>query len=404
MAMTPNKSTCLSSIQNINISKTKVLRRRIKSEVRTYLDRCSTGIPERTADSILPGNIGALQYQLRKYLEVWGNTQVVVEDSEKKDCVDEIDILKTHNYQTTFDGEIKAMAEDFNNKDVESENEDVEVVIAQTSVMTTIISDFTGDNQNLESNHTTQKVQIENCPSHLDFLVFACFVNGGAVSQELILSLEIDKWEQLIYYSFDPGIDKKSDSVEFGTSCVRNLTINVVAAALYDPGGSDVAFASDTGDDVVMARWLQSASLQYFAYPLASTCIDQCLLTNLLMQCYEVHSAKKKQRLLKLLRNLNFSGESGSDLYIHTTQTSGELSTSDVFCSPKFKEDFWYSVTSNTPKSVLMSLLIIVMKNVIWGFCWRLNGFKGKIWSLLVRALVVIVNKMNLLKGKIWSV
>ncbi|KAM7274336.1 hypothetical protein ACFE04_029000 [Oxalis oulophora] len=72
--------------------------------------------------------ITKIRQELRKYLEVWGNNRVVVQDSEKKkDCVDETDILKTHNYQTTFDGEIKAMAEDFNNKDVDSESEDLEV-------------------------------------------------------------------------------------------------------------------------------------------------------------------------------------------------------------------------------------------------------------------------------------
>ncbi|KAM7268125.1 hypothetical protein ACFE04_010291 [Oxalis oulophora] len=73
--------------------------------------------------------ITKIRQELRKYLEEWGNTQVVVEDSEKKDCVDEIDILKTHNYQRTFDGEIKAMAEDFDNKDVDSEIEDAEVFV-----------------------------------------------------------------------------------------------------------------------------------------------------------------------------------------------------------------------------------------------------------------------------------
>ncbi|KAM7270166.1 hypothetical protein ACFE04_029380 [Oxalis oulophora] len=262
---------------------------------------------------VIRDEIRLLRQEITKYLEVWGNSQVVVKDFERKDCRDEIDILKTHNYQRTFDGEIKDMAEDFDNKDVDSETEDAEVVIAQSSVKTTIISDFTsdftGDNQKQENKHATQKVHIGNCPFHFDCLVFAnsCFVNGGVVWKDLISSLERDKLQQGVYYPFDPGNYKKSDSVELGICCVtttnvRNLAINVVvAAALYDPGGSGVASASDVGDDVVMARWLQSASLQDFSYPLASTCIDQRLLPNLLMLCYEVHSAKKKQRLLNLI-------------------------------------------------------------------------------------------------------
>ncbi|XP_058107607.1 kinesin-like protein KIN-13A [Magnolia sinica] len=78
-----------------------------------------------------------------------------------------------------------------------------------------------------------------------------------------------------------------------------------VAASLYDAGPA----SSDTGD-AVMARWLQSAGLQHLASPLASTGIDHRLLPNLLMQGYGAQSAEEKQKLFKLLRNLNFNGES----------------------------------------------------------------------------------------------
>ncbi|KAM7259302.1 hypothetical protein ACFE04_015043 [Oxalis oulophora] len=111
------------------------------------------------------------------------------------------------------------------------------------------------------------------------------------------------------------------------------------AAALYDPGGAASA-ATDAGGDAVMARWLQSAGLQHLASPLASTGIDQRLLPNLLMQGYGAQSAEEKQRLFKLMRNLNFNGESGSEPYTPTAQTSGGLSASDGFYSPEFRGDF----------------------------------------------------------------
>ncbi|KAL5140980.1 Kinesin-like protein KIN-13A [Glycine soja] len=104
------------------------------------------------------------------------------------------------------------------------------------------------------------------------------------------------------------------------------------AAALLDHGG-------DAGD-AVMARWLQSAGLQHLASPLASTAIDHRLLPNLLMQGYGAQSAEEKQRLLKLMRNLNFNGESGSEPYTPTAQSLGGVAGSDGFYSPEFRGDF----------------------------------------------------------------
>ncbi|XP_020583465.1 kinesin-like protein KIN-13A [Phalaenopsis equestris] len=104
------------------------------------------------------------------------------------------------------------------------------------------------------------------------------------------------------------------------------------APTLYDhhhgvvPGG-------DAGD-AIMARWLQSAGLQHLASPLASA--DQRLLPNLLMQGYGPQSAEEKQRLLKLLRNLNFGGDSGSEFYTPTTSTVA----ADGFYSPELRGEF----------------------------------------------------------------
>ncbi|KAG8636566.1 hypothetical protein MANES_15G011900v8 [Manihot esculenta] len=115
------------------------------------------------------------------------------------------------------------------------------------------------------------------------------------------------------------------------------------ATALYDNAGGgplhNAGPASDAGD-AVMARWLQSAGLQHLASPLASTGIDQRLLPNLLMQGYGAQSAEEKQRLFKLMRNLNFNGESGSEPYTPAAQTSAGMPVSDGFYSPDFRGDF----------------------------------------------------------------
>ncbi|KAK4372590.1 hypothetical protein RND71_007974 [Anisodus tanguticus] len=88
---------------------------------------------------------------------------------------------------------------------------------------------------------------------------------------------------------------------------------NPAATAVYDHPGN----AGPSGDagDAVMARWLQSAGLQHLASPLAATGVDHRLLPNLLMQGYGAQSMEEKQRLLKLMRNLNFNGETASEPY-----------------------------------------------------------------------------------------
>ncbi|CAN4094933.1 unnamed protein product [Withania somnifera] len=109
---------------------------------------------------------------------------------------------------------------------------------------------------------------------------------------------------------------------------------NVAATALYDHPGN-AGPAGDAGD-AVMARWLQSAGLQH----LASTGMDHHLLPNLLMHGYGAKSMEEKQRLFKLMRNLNLNGESASDPYIPTAQSPGGLGSSDDFYSPEFRGDF----------------------------------------------------------------
>ncbi|KAL5983757.1 Kinesin-like protein KIN-13A [Asimina triloba] len=107
------------------------------------------------------------------------------------------------------------------------------------------------------------------------------------------------------------------------------------AAALYDAGPT----SSDAGD-AVMARWLQSAGLQHLASPLASSGIDHRLLPNLLMQGSGAQSAEEKQKLFKLLRNLNFNGESASEPYTPTAQSSSATGVVDGFYSPELRGEF----------------------------------------------------------------
>ncbi|CAH2049718.1 unnamed protein product [Thlaspi arvense] len=118
---------------------------------------------------------------------------------------------------------------------------------------------------------------------------------------------------------------------------------NAAATALYEhPGGGSLhnaGIGTDAGD-AVMARWLQSAGLQHLASPLASSGIDQRLLPNLLMQGYGAQSAEEKQRLFKLMRNLNFNGESGSEPFTPTVQSSAGMGAPEGFYSPEFRGDF----------------------------------------------------------------
>ncbi|CAA0834190.1 Kinesin-13A [Striga hermonthica] len=110
------------------------------------------------------------------------------------------------------------------------------------------------------------------------------------------------------------------------------------ATALYENGGPAVS-GGDAGD-AVMARWLQSAGLQHLATPMASNAVDHRMLPNLLMQGYGPQSAEEKQRLFKLMRNLNFNGETGSEPYTPSAQSSGAFASSEGFYSPEFRGDF----------------------------------------------------------------
>ncbi|KAL2506882.1 Kinesin-13A [Abeliophyllum distichum] len=109
------------------------------------------------------------------------------------------------------------------------------------------------------------------------------------------------------------------------------------ATSLYENAGPGVS-GGDAGD-AVMARWLQSAGLQHLASPMSSNAVDHRLLPNLVMQGYGPQSAEEKQRLFKLMRNLNFNVETGSEPYTPTAQSSA-FSASDGFYSPEFRGDF----------------------------------------------------------------
>ena len=59
-----------------------------------------------------------------------------------------------------------------------------------------------------------------------------------------------------------------------------------------------------------------------------------------LLKGYGAQSAEEKQRLFKLMRSLNFNGESVPESYTPTAQTSAGVSSSDGFYSPEFRGDF----------------------------------------------------------------
>ncbi|EPS57740.1 hypothetical protein M569_17077, partial [Genlisea aurea] len=110
------------------------------------------------------------------------------------------------------------------------------------------------------------------------------------------------------------------------------------ATALYENAGQGLS-GGDAGD-AVMARWLQSAGLQHLASPMASNAVDHRTLPNLLVQGYGPQSAEEKQRLIKLMRNLNFNGENAYEAYTQNAQSSTAFPPSDGFHSPEFRNDF----------------------------------------------------------------
>ncbi|XP_020101578.1 kinesin-like protein KIN-13A isoform X1 [Ananas comosus] len=126
---------------------------------------------------------------------------------------------------------------------------------------------------------------------------------------------------------------------------VQQSNAAAAAAALYDhhhpapaAGAGGPGTAGDVGD-AVMARWLQSAGLQHLASPLTSSA-DNRALPNLLMQGYGPQTVEEKQKLYKLLRSLNFNGESVSEPYTPTAQSFGAAGALDGFYSPELRGEF----------------------------------------------------------------
>lgn len=60
------------------------------------------------------------------------------------------------------------------------------------------------------------------------------------------------------------------------------------------------------------------------------------------MKGYGPQSAEEKQRLFKLMRNLNFNGETVSESYTPTptAQSSGAFTPTEGYYSPEFRGDF----------------------------------------------------------------
>lgn len=60
------------------------------------------------------------------------------------------------------------------------------------------------------------------------------------------------------------------------------------------------------------------------------------------MKGYGPQSAEEKQRLFKLMRNLNFNGENVSEPHIPTptAQSSGAFTPTEGYYAPEFRGDF----------------------------------------------------------------
>lgn len=58
------------------------------------------------------------------------------------------------------------------------------------------------------------------------------------------------------------------------------------------------------------------------------------------MKGYGPQSAEEKQRLLKLMRNLNFNGETVAEPYPQIAQSSNAFAPSEGFYSSEFRGDF----------------------------------------------------------------
>ncbi|TYH50458.1 hypothetical protein ES332_D10G207300v1 [Gossypium tomentosum] len=130
---------------------------------------------------------------------------------------------------------------------------------------------------------------------------------------------------------------------------------NAAATALYDHAGvGSLHNAGPTGGDAgdaVMARWLYLCVFNGNVVDICTLFLMcpfchlysmpsgwGCVLFHLL-EGYGAQSTEEKQRLFKLMRNLNINGESGLEPYTPTAQNSGGPAASDGFYSPEFRGD-----------------------------------------------------------------
>ncbi|KAF6142599.1 hypothetical protein GIB67_015085 [Kingdonia uniflora] len=112
---------------------------------------------------------------------------------------------------------------------------------------------------------------------------------------------------------------------------MQQINSAAAAASLYDQHGGG---GTSDGGDAVTARWLQSAGLQH----LASSGIDHRLLPNILMQGYGAQSIEEKQKLFKLLKNLNLNGD--ESYTPPPSQSAAAMASADVFYSPELRGEF----------------------------------------------------------------
>ncbi|XP_059066863.1 kinesin-like protein KIN-13A [Cryptomeria japonica] len=115
------------------------------------------------------------------------------------------------------------------------------------------------------------------------------------------------------------------------------------AAALYDHSASlqSAGNSSDGSSDPVMARWLQSAGLQHLASPVAaSTAGNHSSFPGFFSQGYGGQTMDEKQKLYRMLKNMNLGGDPGSEPATPMPQNSTGLSAMDGFLTPELRGEF----------------------------------------------------------------
>lgn len=105
-------------------------------------------------------------------------------------------------------------------------------------------------------------------------------------------------------------------------------------------------------------------------------------------QGYGPQSVEEKQKLLRLLRNLNFNGESVSEPYTPTAQSLGTIPAADGFYSPELRGEFGAGLLDLHAMDDTELLSEVIIDSLYISKCYYFGGYTG----LLVFLLMYIYN------------